>query len=358
MPELIETNSKGKDFAEASWIILGQTANTILVFKPELHSGGVRGYLVRFKKDKEKWTEMSEHDFRKLKLFDGVKIELSTEQTAKLCDEIKKISEISKGGIEYGNHQYIVGKQSEVIIVNDLNKSSIISQLLLNNYPDEFWNALKNSDDKIARKLSYQYIQETRRESLDEFERELLLMGVGHEDYWQKFFENNKWIFGYGLNYQILKQETTQAYYGGASVDGVHGERGDFLCSTAGNIGFTVLVEIKTPAAKLLRGKQEQRNGAWGLSSEIVDGVTQLQANCSRWLDGSKTDNNKDFLESKNIYTTSPKGILLIGNLNEISNDRNKRNTFERYRQSIHGIEIITFDELLERAKFILGENK
>jgi hypothetical protein len=49
-----------------------------------------------------------------------------------------------------------------------------------------------------------------------------------------------------------------------------------------------------------------------------------------------------------------PKGIVVVGSLSEVKDDRNKRETFQRFRKSIHGIDIITFDELLERAKFIV----
>jgi len=76
---------------------------------------------------------------------------------------------------------------------------------------------------------------------------------------WQDYFEENKWIFGYGLNYQILRQEQNQPNYGGTRLDGTGGQRGDYITSTMGDIRFTVLVEIKTPATPLLQGTQEIR---------------------------------------------------------------------------------------------------
>ncbi|MBI5417206.1 DUF4263 domain-containing protein [Candidatus Poribacteria bacterium] len=82
-----------------------------------------------------------------------------------------------------------------------------------------------------------------------------------------------------------------------------------------------------------------------------------LQANRSTWEQkGSTDDQNRDRFENNNIFTTCPKGILVIGRLQEL-NDRDKRNTFERFRQSIHGIEILTFDELLKRAQYITEKN-
>lgn len=37
---------------------------------------------------------------------------------------------------------------------------------------------------------------------------------------------------------------------------------------------------------------------------------------------------------------------------------RSKRETFQRFRKSIHGIDFLTFDELLKRAEFIVAEEK
>jgi hypothetical protein len=39
--------------------------------------------------------------------------------------------------------------------------------------------------------------------------------------------------------------------------------------------------------------------------------------------------------------------------LSEFKDVRSKRATFQRFRRSIHGIEVISFDELLGRARFI-----
>ncbi len=193
-----------------------------------------------------------------------------------------------------------------------------------------------------------------RRETLNRFKADLDLK-KDDEAHWQRFFEQNKWIFGYGLDYQVLRQERSQPYYGGKNVTGSGGEKGDYLASTIGDINFTVLVEIKTPSTPLLSGTKEIRNGAWSLSKELTDAVTQLQANLYRWkVEGSKSDENKDLLESGRVYTVEPKGIIVIGRLSEIENARTKRDTFQRFRRSLHGLDVISFDELYRRARFIV----
>lgn len=196
-----------------------------------------------------------------------------------------------------------------------------------------------------------------RREKLLEFQQGLELHS-SEENWWQNFFDNNKWIFGYGLNYQILRQEQSQPAYGGTKIDGQGGQRGDYLTSTIGEVGFTVLVEIKTPDTPLIQGAQEIRNGAWSLSKYLADALSQIQANIFTWdKEGSEQRDNRDRFDGQDIYTVQPKGIIVIGSLLSIKEDRHKRETFQRFRKSLHGIEIITFDELYSRAKFIIEQN-
>jgi hypothetical protein len=192
-----------------------------------------------------------------------------------------------------------------------------------------------------------------RKERLAAFEAALKEHHPERE--WQTFFEQNKWIFGYGLNYVILKVEE-QPHVGGIRFDRLGGQNPDFLGITSGEVGFTVLVEIKTPQTLLLAGEQEIRNGAWSLSQELTDALMQIQANTDKWnTTGARTDENRDALEKQGVYTVKPKGILVIGSLAEVKSDpRSRRETFERFRQSVSGVEIITFDELHERAKFIV----
>lgn len=205
-------------------------------------------------------------------------------------------------------------------------------------------------------RLSPQDINELlkRREVLETF-RKAVRINSQPEGWWQDFFEGNKWIFGYGLNYQILRQEQAQPYYGGTRFDRTGGQRGDYLTSTMGDINFTVLVEIKTPGTPLLQGGAEIRSGAWSLSKDLTDALAQIEANIDTWYrQGSLQPDNWEELENRNVYTVQPKGIIVIGTLSQLKDSRSKRETFQRFRRSIHGIDIITFDELYHRARYIV----
>lgn len=247
--------------------------------------------------------------------------------------------------IELPKHKFSLMSQDEGEIVSALRGRG--SQSVVNIVKQLF----STPDTSLTQKDINSLLK--RREKMVEFKQALSGRST-NERWWQDFFEGNKWIFGYGLNYEILRQQQHQPNYGGTRIDGHGGQIGDNLMSTVGNLNFTVLVEIKTPAAKLLQGTQEIRSGAWSLSKDLTDSLSQIQANIQIWEKwGSEQPGNRDVLEKISVFTVKPKGVIVIGSLSQLT-DRNMRETFQRFRKSIHGIDIITFDELFERAKFIV----
>src|SRR5882762_2430620 len=190
-----------------------------------------------------------------------------------------------------------------------------------------------------------------RKKKLQEFAD--ALKNKEPEKFWRQFFYENTWIFGYGLNYVIL-DPYGQPYVGGKKFDQTGGQFPDYLGITKGNVKFTVVVETKTAFTPLL-GDKEVRNGAWSLSQELTDAVVQIQSNTDKWnTGGARSKENQRELESnRGIYTVTPKAIVLIGSLYSLD-DPNKIETFERFRRSLNNPEIITYDELYERAQYIV----
>ena len=59
-------------------------------------------------------------------------------------------------------------------------------------------------------------------------------------------------------------------------------------------------------------------------------------------------------MKEERIYTYEPRGILVVGHLAQLDH-ANKRATFELYRRNLLNPEIITYDELLARAKYTVA---
>jgi|SRR5271169_1141100 len=193
-----------------------------------------------------------------------------------------------------------------------------------------------------------------RRSRLSQFEA--ALKEARQEAWWKDFFDGNKWIFGYGLDYRIIRVEQGQANLGGANFTGKGAKKADYLGATSGDARFTVIVEIKTAETRLLHGSEPQRSGAWSLSTELTNAVTQAQAYAYGWTLDSKNYENAMELAKRKLLTIQPKTIVVVGCLSEVVSDESKASTFQLFRTSLHGVEVLTFDELLERARFVVAQ--
>jgi len=122
--------------------------------------------------------------------------------------------------------------------------------------------------------------------------------------------------------------------------------------ATVAGTSFTVIVEIKRPDTHIVL-EEKYRSGAHKLGPDLVGSIVQVQQKCFQWQEQSGLSQNRKILEKRVIFTHEPKGILVIGDTNTL-NDLNRRRTFESFRRRTTKPEIITFDELLERARFIV----
>lgn len=183
------------------------------------------------------------------------------------------------------------------------------------------------------------------------------------ESLWQHFFEKNPWIFGYGLAYVFLSgfnDKKLEQMVQGYSVNNF-GKRVDALMKTKGIISNLCFVEIKTHSTALLDTNQ-YRSGCWAPSKELSGAVAQIQGTVASAVDNLT---NKITIKDKQgnptgeeIFNYQPKSYLVIGNLKEFSTDNginsDKLRSFELFRRNTHNPEILTFDELFERSKFIV----
>lgn len=75
-----------------------------------------------------------------------------------------------------------------------------------------------------------------------------------------------------------------------------------------------------------------------------------------KWhVEGSRTEANRDLLERQGIYTIQPRGIFIIGHLDQLKESREMRDSFELFRQNQKDVHIVTFDEVYYRAQHLLG---
>ena len=196
-----------------------------------------------------------------------------------------------------------------------------------------------------------------RKQGLEEYEQQLS-QATWSEGEWQDFFERQAWVFGYGLDYRFMRQFDREMKVGGGGTDNKNQPVSDFLMTFT---DYTVLVEIKRPSTPIFRRRRGGRAGTWEFSPEFTGAVSQILEQKAEWLSYSQTGEhyNKAGTEKLAARTRNARSILVIGSKEEFASSGNPRDatvmadTFELFRRECRSIDIVTYDELLERARFI-----
>ncbi len=183
------------------------------------------------------------------------------------------------------------------------------------------------------------------------------------ESLWQKFFEKNPWIFGYGLSYVYssgLDEKRLEQVVHGYNV-AQSGKRVDALLKSRAFASTLCFVEIKTHRTPLL-SNTAYRSGCWAPSNELSGAVAQVQGTVSyagETIFGklSLTDSN-GFPTAEEVFNFHPKSFVVVGSLSQFCGEhgvnQEQLRSFELYRRNTFQPEVITFDELYERAVHIV----
>jgi hypothetical protein len=307
------------------------------------------------KNSSDEWEDLERVPLSKLKAGEGVALHLNSEGTSRLIQALNELKAVAeRRGIRFGQHEVIVASKDSVVPVAGSDIRGIIQKLIQADHDDEFWKTLAAAKPDAVKRLSYAQLHLDRERALRIFESHL-----GENDWdeprWEKLFFENQWIFGYGLRYQFLGMLKRQANFGGKAFTGRGEQRGEFLMRTSGLEKFTVLVEIKRPDTSLFQSGSF-RSGVPNLSSDLIQSISQTQVNPRTWdTEGSHRERDREKLAAMRINTISPRSILVIGNTEQLDSF-DKKNAFELLRANLRSPDIITFDELHERAKYIVEQ--
>ncbi len=185
----------------------------------------------------------------------------------------------------------------------------------------------------------------------------------GDEAIWHHFLKNNEWIIGLNVDIKFIRDLLSEQSVGTENSKRTGSPTADFI----GISYFTSIIELKRSDTKIFKQSKtnKSRTNTWDFSNDFIEAYSQVLAQRT-----SLTE-NKEILDEDNIVVDNqlhrildPKAILLIGNRNEEfphnrSNEYNlKTDSFERFRRDSRNIEILTFDELFERAFHIVFTEK
>lgn len=276
---------------------------------------------------------------------------------------LKLILGVKTVSLEDSGKRHIPPEQLQDIILNEAQ-----ARTLLQGHEELFASLMESEHlqrDLVA--IGYRRKELSHFEQLladeDFFRAEQERYSCSPEALWQRFFERNTWIFGYGLSYQFLTaldQRRLEQVVSGADVGG-RGKRTDALMKTRARINSLCFVEIKRHDTPLLAARS-YRPAAWPPSDEVSGAVSQMQVTVQAAVEriGRKLlpEDEQGNPTGEALFNVQPRSFLVVGNLEEFRTpagiSETKVRSFELYRRNVVRPEILTFDELLARAKFIV----
>ena len=272
-----------------------------------------------------------------------------------------------------GNLKEIQFPDDEKINITDVELQRLLSagqlQSLLAENQDAVVQLLRSEitkSDLVALGYRKQQLERFHNLLFDDafFLAERRLLGASEEGVWQAFFESNKWIFGYGLTYLFmssLDEKKLEQMVVGNDIFG-KGKRTDAILKSRGAVEALCFVEIKKHTTELLEGGDPYRPACWAPSYELTGGVVQSQVTVEmtmkKIVGKFEPTDSKGNPTGEQIFSYHPRSLLVVGSLRQFHTasgiNIEKYRSFELYRRHMTRPEVITFDELYERAKFIV----
>jgi hypothetical protein len=126
-----------------------------------------------------------------------------------------------------------------------------------------------------------------------------------------------------------------------------------------------LFAEIKHPGTDLLTSTPYRPPDVYRVSSELSGAVGQVQKTVHkaiRKLEELHRQHSAGGEFAFQVSTIQPKQVVVIGNLNQLATgdtlNVERMTSFELYRRNHREVEILTFDELYERARFIVESHE
>lgn len=164
---------------------------------------------------------------------------------------------------------------------------------------------------------------------------------------WQRFFEDNIIILSmvFARPVRLLH---TQFHAQGSGLDGAGSQVGDFLFAEHGTA--LAIVEIKKPGTELMLNSAYRNTQVFGPSAELSGAVTQVlyqQSSLrSHWL---LHDRRPELEHSR------PDSIRCVVVAGTLPTDEARRRSFDIFRNACKDVDVVTFDELLQKLRLLLS---
>ncbi len=327
-PEPIFVNAD--KLSERNRVIYLVEIQSILI--PDKQHNKTHHYALKF----SKFKKIKEEPF-------WVEEEITTDDGFTISDKssLEKLSAYIKANEALLGVDILSKEYASLILSNDEVALDLVKQILQSEKNKEtIYQLFKEQYPELDKKiLTYKLVQ-ARRVALDEFKTSLSDSEKKERNYWQPFLEKNRWMFG--LSYFVLLDESRIDLW----------DTADYLFESED--GFIDIVEIKHPHIDFWQkdsaGNYEKYRNFLQPSEELKGAVTQAT---NYIFQVEKKFSDPDWCRKNKCETpVKPKCTVIIGRSTEWSIE--EKTAFRLLNDSLHGIDVITFDHLFNRAEKIL----
>jgi hypothetical protein len=225
---------------------------------------------------------------------------------------------------------------------NELQEHIIFPKSSLNHTIKTITNNLKKINqniDKETRNEIFKLYNTVEVKTLNDFitQYQKSIDYNNKEAYWQNLFDKNKFILKMLFPYPVISLNREYSIIG----RNLENKR---ILDFIGKNKFTnqaCIIELKKPNTKLVTASTHRTN-LYNISTDFTQSVNQVNDQIYTLY---SSNINSDY------KTYNIQGVLIIGTIKSINNNDDKKKTFELYRNSFKNIQIITFDEILEKLK-------
>lgn len=366
----IKIESVSKDVAECNAVVLKCNDTFRYLFVPKLidnsndKSKCISGQFIVQKKSRiDKWEN---HDFlpiNKMVKDQWINLDLSTSSMDILISYVQKLRELYLEEGKYDSFGTIrtfvfsnkLNSEEKELILDMFDKNDKLKEELRKYLKDDIsikdvLNAIgtgKLNINQLVNKLN-----ETETNQIYNTLQAKMINPIFLEDnlendeekFWQDLFKQHPNILSTIIP-SVVHIIEDQPYFGGKAIDNKGGTIGDFLYKSGTN--NVSIIEIKTPSTDLLG--TEYRNDVFCPSKELSGSIIQIRKQKDNLMKEYDHIRRKSLIKGKDFDAYDPKSYIIIGNSSKLNSI--ELESFELFRNSLKDIEIITFNELIEKLK-------
>lgn len=371
----IKVDTTSNKTADATGMIIRQNNNFRIVYFPKLVDNSknvdecIGGCLICQKKSiNQNWEDMNEISVRDVKVGEWTKFNLELGEMLNLIRYADKLKEIYDKDTSLKR----IKQKHLLVLDDDLDANEIET---FNEFAKDNPNAIDNLVKLLNPKIDYTKIVETINDNptiIDEISENLdsdntlklynnlklkfinpdyikNKFHIDDEEYWQNLFTDNPNIL-FSIIPSVGQIICKKPYMGGKAINNSGGSISDFFfkCGTR-NVS---IIEIKKPTTKLITSGY--RNGVFSPSEELSSAVVQLRNQKDTLLKEYYIQKGNSEMQDIYFDAYDPKTYLIIGNTESL--EGNEIKSFELYRNGLKDIEIITFNEIVDKL-VLISEN-